>query len=63
MLVRLTKLALFLAIIIPFGMMVRALVLSLDQRGLDLGTGVMVGMALMFALWQWDDRLRRRGDG
>lgn len=60
MIVRTVQVVLFLAIIIPFGWMVREGVATLDQRGLDLGSGVVIGMALMFGLWQWDERLRRR---
>ncbi len=60
---RLIQIALLLAIIIPFGMAVRWGVEGLGQRGLDFGTGIVVGIMICYALWMWSDRIRQREGG
>jgi hypothetical protein len=45
---------------IPFAMGVKWSVGFLDQRGLDIATGIIIGMAISLALQSWDERLRRR---
>lgn len=52
--------ALLLAIVIPFGMAVKWGVGNLDQRGLDFGSGIVVGLLLGLALWRWEDRIKER---
>lgn len=59
---RLIQLALLLAVIIPFGWAVSVGVKGLGQRGLDFGSGVVIGMIVCYAFWLWDDRVRQRGD-
>lgn len=56
---RFVQAALLFAIMVPVLMAAKFAVSLLDQRGLDVSTGVIVGMALMFGLWRWDERLRR----
>jgi hypothetical protein len=56
---RLVQIALLFAIMIPFWLATKSMVATLGQRGLDVSTGVILGMVLMFCLWQWDNRLRR----
>jgi ribose/xylose/arabinose/galactoside ABC-type transport system permease subunit len=56
---RFIQAALLFAVMIPVLMATKSMVAALDQRGLDLSTGVVIGMVLMFCLWQWDERLRR----
>jgi putative effector of murein hydrolase LrgA (UPF0299 family) len=60
MFIRVVQLALFFAIMIPFAMGVKWSVGFLDQRGLDIATGIIIGMAISLALQSWDERLRRR---
>ena len=57
---RLVQIALLLAIVIPFGMAVRWGVGNLGQRGLDFGSGIVVGLVIAYALWRWDDRIKER---
>jgi hypothetical protein len=54
------QVAIFFAIMIPFAMGVKWAVAFLDQRGLDIATGIIVGLVIGLCLWQWDERLRRR---
>jgi hypothetical protein len=56
---RVVQAALLFAVMVPFLMATKYAVALLDQRGLDVSTGIIIGMILMFCLWQWDNRLRR----
>lgn len=57
---RLIQIALLLAIIIPFGMAVRAFHDGLPDSGRDVWTGIVIGFLLCYALWRWDERTRQR---
>jgi ribose/xylose/arabinose/galactoside ABC-type transport system permease subunit len=59
MIKRFIQTALLFAIMIPFLIATKSMVALLDQRGLDISSGIVIGMVLMFCLWQWDERLRR----
>lgn len=64
--IRIVQIALLIAIVIPFGMLVRYGVEGLGQRGLDFGSGIVVGIVICYAFWMWDNRTRQgagnRGD-
>ena len=65
MVIRIVQIALLIAIIIPFGVAVRWGVERLGQRGLDFGSGIVLGLRIGYALWRWDERIKerhRRGD-
>jgi hypothetical protein len=51
------KVALFFAIIIPFGFAVRHLHDWLGQSSQDVWTGIVIGFVLCFALWRWHERI------
>jgi hypothetical protein len=57
---RLTQIALLIAIIVPFGLAVRAFQQSLGQSGNDIWLGVVIGFVLCFCLWKWDDKIKER---
>jgi ribose/xylose/arabinose/galactoside ABC-type transport system permease subunit len=56
---RFIQAALLFAVMVPILMLTKGMVATLDQRGLDISSGIVIGMVLMFCLWQWDNRLRR----
>ena len=56
---RLLQTALLFAVMIPFWLATKSMVATLGQRGLDISTGIIIGLVLMFCLWRWDERLRR----
>lgn len=58
--IRVVQIALLFAIIIPFGMAVRAGVHSLSDYWRDMAFAGLVGFMLCFALWRWDERIRQR---
>lgn len=57
---RIVQIALLLAIVIPFGVAVRWGVSRLSDYWLDLGFAALIGFALCYALWRWDDRIKER---
>lgn len=61
--IRVVQIALLLAIVIPFGMAVRAGVHSLSDYWKDMAFAGLVGFILCFALWRWDERIRQREGG
>ena len=58
--IRLIQIALLLAIMIPFGMAVRAFHAGISDSGRDIWTGMLIGFAICYALWRWDERIRQR---
>lgn len=58
--IRIVQFALLLAIIIPFGILVRAGVDSLTPDWRDTLFAGLVGFCLCYALWHWDTRPGRR---
>lgn len=58
--IRIVQTALLLAIVIPFGIAVRWADGQLPQRVQDVLTGVPIGMAICYALWMWDNRIKQR---
>lgn len=57
---RIIQFALLLAIIIPFGWMVRWGVNRLPEAAVWFGAGIPVGIAICYALWMWDNRIKER---
>ena len=57
---RLVQIALLIAIVIPFGMAVRWVDGQLPTRIQDVLTGIPIGIAICYALWRWDDRIKER---
>ena len=61
---RLIQFAILIAVIVPFGWMVSSFQKGLGQSGNDIWLGIVIGFAICFALWRWDDRTKaRQGDG
>lgn len=58
--IRILKVVLLLAIVVPFAWIVRSEVRGLSDYWLDMSVAVFVGFALCFALWRWDERIRQR---
>ena len=58
--IRLVQVALLLAIVIPFGMAVRAFHAGIGDSGRDIWTGIVIGFLICYALWKWDERIRQR---
>lgn len=58
--IRIVQLALLIAIVVPFGMAVRAGVHSLSDYWKDMAFAGLVGFMLCFVLWWWDKRIRQR---
>jgi len=59
-LIRIVQIALLLAVMIPLGMAIRWGVTGLPERGKDIGFGVVIGIAICYAFWMWDNRIRQR---
>ncbi len=58
--IRFVQIALLVAIVVPFAWMVKAGVAELSPRWLDFASGIPVGIAICYAFWRWDDRIRQR---
>lgn len=54
------QIALLFAVMVPFAWMVRSGVRGLSDYWLDMSVAAVIGFALCFALWRWDERIRQR---
>lgn len=61
--IRFVQIALLIAIILPFGALVKSVVSGLSSYHLDLAVAALVGFCLCYGLWRWDERIRQRGKG
>lgn len=60
MLLRLVMLALLIAVMWPIAYFWKGFVYSLSDQWVMFGSGGVVGFAMCYALWRWEERIRQR---
>lgn len=60
---RVVAVVLFVIVMTLWATGVKWFVGALSERESDIGTGVVIGFVLCYALWRWDSHIQRKNAG